>query len=665
MIFSIISICIAAASILLDVVSGKYFWKTLWGANSLHYLWPAVLPSLLILLAMLGITGMYSRTTRLKELSGDSFPHGGMKSHQDYLFISISALVLFVLFRVKTHFLGDGYALLKALGAGELFYPSNLLDFYLHARLAGFLKAAFAAGPSASYLFWGAAAGILFCCAAWYFLNTVSIPGPRSFLILLFTVCCGTSLLFFGYVESYALYVAAVSWFLAVAVEYLRGRINWWVPVLLFGITCLLHQTGVLLFPALLYLLYRGTEPSLRFKILLRSLLGLGGIVLFFAVLFVVAGFDLKAYFAMLSERSGGISTRLFLPLFREKGFTLFQGDPVFSLRHLLDYLNVQLLAGLSPFLLIPVILLLKEKKKDPASTFLFLAYIVPFAAFFALKAVLGLFRDWDLFSFPCVAGAFFAAYHLATWNAGKLKTGVLVFLTAAALFHFTNWVSVNANEQAGLHRFADMAEFSPFCRDPVVRASHFEVVADYYGMKQDPQQQQFYLKKAESALFSAMMTKLKVSEDYQKAGLSLYRENRLDEAAADLQKALLINPNLPNRYSVLIQIGEVYMHAGKTLEAYNAFEEAGKTKPEMPESYNNRAVLRHQAGDLKGAVIFYRRALDRKPDYANAHFNLAMAYLAMGNSSDAADQYQQALKCGYPAVPDFELQLKSKLKKP
>lgn len=55
-------------------------------------------------------------------------------------------------------------------------------------------------------------------------------------------------------------------------------------------------------------------------------------------------------------------------------------------------------------------------------------------------------------------------------------------------------------------------------------------------------------------------------------------------------------------------------------------------------------ALEHHRAGRLERAITRYRRALSLRPDYADAHNNLGVAYAAQGRTLDAMFHYQRAL---------------------
>ena len=71
---------------------------------------------------------------------------------------------------------------------------------------------------------------------------------------------------------------------------------------------------------------------------------------------------------------------------------------------------------------------------------------------------------------------------------------------------------------------------------------------------------------------------------------------------------------------------------------ARTVFQQLTEDFPELPEPYNNLAVLYAAAGELDKARAALELALLARPDYATAHENMGDVYLQM-----AADSYQRA----------------------
>ncbi len=85
---------------------------------------------------------------------------------------------------------------------------------------------------------------------------------------------------------------------------------------------------------------------------------------------------------------------------------------------------------------------------------------------------------------------------------------------------------------------------------------------------------------------------------------------------------------------------GVVLTELKDTEAARDVFERLTEDFPELPEPYNNLAVIYAAQGQLDRARALLEGAIAARPDYATAHENLGDIYLQMG-----ADAYQRAAK--------------------
>ena len=84
--------------------------------------------------------------------------------------------------------------------------------------------------------------------------------------------------------------------------------------------------------------------------------------------------------------------------------------------------------------------------------------------------------------------------------------------------------------------------------------------------------------------------------------------------------------------------------------EAIACYRRALELKPDYAEAHNNLGTTLQAQGKLAEAIACYRRALELKPDYAEAHNNLGTALQAQGKLDEAIACYRRALEL----KPDF-----------
>ena len=82
----------------------------------------------------------------------------------------------------------------------------------------------------------------------------------------------------------------------------------------------------------------------------------------------------------------------------------------------------------------------------------------------------------------------------------------------------------------------------------------------------------------------------------------------------------------------------------GKLDDAIAAYRRAIDIKPDFAEAYSNLGVALKEQGKLNEAVAAYRQAIGIKPDYAEAHSNLGVSLKQQGKLSEAIAAFRQAI---------------------
>jgi len=132
----------------------------------------------------------------------------------------------------------------------------------------------------------------------------------------------------------------------------------------------------------------------------------------------------------------------------------------------------------------------------------------------------------------------------------------------------------------------------------------------------------------------------------YNNLGDLMYASGRNEEALAQYQNALGLNPNSQAHYNV----GIVLAAEGRTAEAVAQFDEALRLNPDDPNIFYNRAVAEARLGRLPGAIADYEAALRLEPDFPEAHSGLGFTLTYMGRLPEAISQCVQALRLN----PDY-----------
>ena len=120
------------------------------------------------------------------------------------------------------------------------------------------------------------------------------------------------------------------------------------------------------------------------------------------------------------------------------------------------------------------------------------------------------------------------------------------------------------------------------------------------------------------------LINKLIEDKNYEQAQIEI---NSMLKADSDNPQLLFIN-------------GVLLSENNKVNEAIKVFESLTKSHPNLPEPYNNLAVLYAQQGDFQKAKHALEQSIKTHPSYATAHINLGDLYTRM-----ASESYNQALQ--------------------
>lgn len=137
----------------------------------------------------------------------------------------------------------------------------------------------------------------------------------------------------------------------------------------------------------------------------------------------------------------------------------------------------------------------------------------------------------------------------------------------------------------------------------------------------------------AAALLFSANIAFAGPAEDAR----ALMAQGQYAQALQKLDQHLAKNPqDAEARFSRGIALTKL----NRTSEAMKVFTDLTRDYPQLPEPYNNLAVLYAQQGDYEKARDALEAALATHPSYATAHENLGDIYAALAGAS-----YNRALK--------------------
>ena len=413
----------------------------------------------------------------------------GRRSGGAYFFLVIATLAFgsSLSLPVAYPFLGDGALYITEVfrssiseaGQSSLVKPSAWLSGHVVLLVSHMLDPEQLSLP---YRVVSASALILTIGALWYFLRAE----PRRTMLLYTTAALATpaTLVFFGYVELYAIpYALSVTFFLALRALVL-GRVHALVPAVILTLGIVTGASLVVCIPAYIMVLLersRFLSDSRRRKhaaIAVESLLFAAAVIL---VLLTPRTPLLQPYVLAFSSS---------LPTAEAPGGV----DPSYAIAdwsHLLDVTNV-LFFLLGPAVVLGLGRFLIARKTDAAivpSTYYPRVFVTGTYLFvLCANAVFGWARDWDMAVIPVTGVIFVWAGSLeqAFARDSKQLTMFSVVFAALALSMTLPWIMLNADAQASAARFERIVENNSRLVTPHATFNGLENLRKYYTRERD-----------------------------------------------------------------------------------------------------------------------------------------------------------------------------------
>jgi superkiller protein 3 len=134
-------------------------------------------------------------------------------------------------------------------------------------------------------------------------------------------------------------------------------------------------------------------------------------------------------------------------------------------------------------------------------------------------------------------------------------------------------------------------------------------------------------------------------AQDFLRSGNQKFKQQAYLEARKDYEKAIKLDPKLVKAHH---NLGEICYLLGDYDQALLSFNQAITIAPNSPETYCSRAVLFLGNRKFKEAQKDIQKALEYKPDFANAHFIGGNIQWAMGQKKEACQEWKEAVALGH-----------------
>lgn len=131
---------------------------------------------------------------------------------------------------------------------------------------------------------------------------------------------------------------------------------------------------------------------------------------------------------------------------------------------------------------------------------------------------------------------------------------------------------------------------------------------------------------------------------------LALSETGELKGAIEEFQQVLKLNAKAELKILAYYNLGNAYADRGQYQEAIASYREAIKLNanspgPQLSKPHNNLGLAYAASNQIAEAVTEFSQAVRIKPDYAQARYNLAVAFLQLGKKDNARAQHRVLVK--------------------
>ncbi len=578
----------------------------LWGFN-----WYAYFPW--YWLALLAVVGVGALIIALQMKGSVAAEDTGTRSFKTFWLTASLLTAFFVmaffLFSARTHFLGDGYQLLASLQSGVNHKPWEMGTFMVQKWVYSLSGGGGEKSAELALQLVSCIAGALFALVSAFVASRLFASYIRRLLYLLGATTGGYALLFFGYFESYPLFVLSVGCLFQVGLLVVRDKLSRWYILPFLAVAAFFHIFVVALLPAVIYLLLRDTvvgkrvsSASVRTKTIAVTAL----------ILFAVATFAHFYYHSLFFRFT-------IVPLLTDRntveGYTLFSG------KHLLDYLNhlFQLFPGMAvaSVALWPVLRSQAIRRSDVI--YVLLSLLPSMGLVFIFNPGLGFPRDWDLFCFvgvPLVCGAFYLLLDEARPSSSGVSGAVLS--VALGLLILAPRVASQYIPETSIAVFDRYAQL-----DRVKNSTGRYLVRQYLESRGEAEEAE-----RRRVLDNATLPE---GEWIDQAG-RLIAEGKVDEGIVLLRKATVSDPT---HYAAWGNLGIAYGILEMNDSAALFLEIADARMPYNAEVKRNLGSIYFAEGKYESAERLFRESAAIAPDNPKTIVRMLLLYEKLGREAD------------------------------
>lgn len=525
--------------------------------------------------------------------------------------LSLGAIVLFLLFSVKTYFLGDGYTWLSVFEqkTGFIYKTTEPLSSYL-VRTLQFLTGGYSKETAlVAFQILSIASGGLYVFGANMIAKYISQNNNIRTLVLGLLLFSGAILLFFGYVEFYPMAWGFAMLYFGFAFKYFQTGRGLKRALLFYLLAVLMHLQAVFLLGGL-----AGLMLYAKFK--KRSLVDLPKVI--YAVFGVlIIGFSF--YFSWRYTQKIEFAL-IFLPLL--KGWPKAPNYGVLTLAHLYDILN-QFLLLIPGIIFLLIAFFSKRAKKrwhqDWRTIFLVFSAYGSLLFLFVVDPQIGMSRDWDLMSLTLLAPLLLLVYRI-DYKKIQFSPRTVLSVILLSLMVSSSFVAVNNSTAASEERFYQLLANDVDDRD---RNGWLVLVNYYYGLGEE----------GKSNELVAEMNRRFPSYLTLERGHNLIKQGKLKEAEIIALKLLREDPYNIMYMELMGQVNTMYRRFDK---AEKILKQALAINPYRTSTKNYLADMYFTKGDFEKAEKIYKDIIRLEPDRIELVESLASIYIRSRRYNEA-----------------------------
>ena len=618
----IVSAVVVILAVCARLLGALYPESRLWGVSHLAY-FSSPAKYFLLLIPMMALIPAVNRLLQkaIGRMGDFVFGQELRRKRLTWLAIICAAVAIFIIFRQPTHFLGDGYRWLGNLQKFTTWIKwSEPLEILMHLGLYQLFNPIVEDAALLSYQIVSIAAGGVYVCLALVAAGSIAESRFEKASVFGILIALGSTLMFFGYAEHYALAYVSIFGSLLYATRYTEsGRRLDLVVSLIFGLlSTLSHFLSAVMIP--IYLCYFTFAPAMakyRRRISITSEIILASVV-------VAAG--VIALTLIGSEHSH--FKNILLPILNSP-----QGSPapaVLSLQHLYDLLNELVLVGDVLFFLGIALfgVFWKQLKRSKPIRLLLVAAVFQFAFLLFLDPKLGAACDWDLFAPSTTALTLLSVFLIVrSIRSENVRRYVLTVVMVGMICAVLPWWLLNSSEEKSIARYSHLTDldWERSKAGRIILRGYFRVRGDSLRAAEEDREI--------TRLFPAVPL-LETAERYLDDG-----DREMAMLYAD--SVLLYAPDSPGAYNVK---GRVYIDRQDFEMARKFLTKAVWIQGESPAIRCNLGIALYSLGDKAGALKQLEKAVELEKGDPVFFSTLASVYSSVGKLTESSDAFKRAI---------------------